>query len=126
MTQAHIFIAQTRRFHPRHDRVAGELGQECKLVAFHKTFHLVSPFPTWDEHQETLEMMKRVKRIVHFVVVKERQLVVGIRRARRAIERGFVKIDRLQIIPLARLRIRIVGQLRLPLGDHPIATGKCA
>ena len=65
--------------------------------------------------------MKRVQRIVHFVVVKEREFEMHFGGLRRAVERRFVEINRPEIIALGRLPIRFFDQPRVPRSHHPVA-----
>ena len=74
------------------------------------------------EHEITFEVMKRVQRIVKLVVVEERELKMHLRGLRRAVERGFIEIDRPQIIALRCLPICLFNQPRVARRHHPVAT----
>ena len=59
------------------------------------------------QREIALEMMERIERIVHFVVIQQRKLVMDLRAARAIIERGFIKIDRALKVALRCFRIRV-------------------
>ena len=79
----------------------GTIESPVRLVSkvsssrFMKALHFLRPFPGRLEGEEAFEMMQRVQRIIHLVVVNQRELVVHVGRARAAIERRFVEVDRL-------------------------------
>ena len=75
------------------------------------------------QREIALEMMERIERIVHFVVIQQRKLVMDLRAARAVIERGFIKIDRPKKIALSRFRLRVFDQLRMTRCHHSRATG---
>src|SRR5207237_9612689 len=75
----------------------------------------------WAEREITLEMMQRVERIIHLVVVKQRKLVMNLGALRAVIERSFVKIDRAQKISLCRFFVRVFDELGMARRHHSIA-----
>ena len=48
----------------------------------------------WTEREITPKMMQRTKWVIHFVVVKERELVMNLSASWTVIECGFVEVDR--------------------------------
>ena len=119
--QIEIFISQSRRLRPGHDRVAGQTRAERNFVTFHEIFDLGRVRALWIQNQITFEMMERVQRIVHFIVIKKSQFKMHFRGLGRAVEGGFVKIDRPEVIALGRLPVRFFDQACIPRGDHAIA-----
>src|SRR6266850_8168000 len=73
------------------------------------------------EREIALEMMQRVERIIHLVIVKQRELVMNLGASRAVIERGFVKIDRAQKISLCRFFVRVFDELGIARRHHSIA-----
>src|SRR5258708_31683775 len=78
------------------------------------------------QHEITLEMMQCIQRIIHFVIVTQRELVMDLSTSWAVIERGFVKIDCAQEVSLRRLPIGVFNELRVARSHHPIAATKTA
>src|SRR5439155_22844235 len=69
----------------------------------------------------TLEMMQRVERVIHLVVVKQGELVMNLSASRAVIQRSFVKIDRAQKISLGRFLVRVFDELGMARRYQAIA-----
>src|SRR5438876_6894021 len=76
------------------------------------------------QREIALEMMQRVERIIHLVVVKQRELVMNLGASRAVIEGGFVKIDRAQKISLCRFFVRVFNELGVARRHHSIAASE--
>src|SRR5437867_13367598 len=80
--------------------------------------------PARTQGEIALEMMQRVERIIHLVVVKQRELVMDFGASGAVIQRSFVKVDRTQKISLRRFLVRIFDQLDSARCHHSIAAGE--
>src|SRR5947208_3044190 len=66
-------------------------------------------------------MVEGVERIVHLVVVEQGQPVMHIGRARRIIERALIQRNRARVIPVRRLVLSVLDDLRAARSNHPVA-----
>src|SRR5436190_24334071 len=80
----------------------------------------------WTEREITPKMMKRTEWVIHFVVVKERELVMNLSASWTVIECRFVEIDRELKVSLGSFPIRILNELRIPRTHEAIAASKSA
>src|ERR1700730_626154 len=76
------------------------------------------------QREIALVMMQSVERIIHLVVVKQRELVMNLGASRAIIERSFVKIDRAHKISLGRFLVRVFDELGIVRRHHSIAAGE--
>src|ERR1700730_5609379 len=76
------------------------------------------------QREIALVMMQSVERIIHLVVVKQRELVMNLGAPRAVIEGSFVKIDRSHKISLGRFPVRVFDELGMARCHHSIAAGE--
>lgn len=89
---------------------------------FHEVPYLVRMSPIRAQDEIAFEMMQGIERVLHLVVVQQRQFVMDLGAMWAVVQRCLIKVDRSQEIALGRFRVGVLNELGMARRHHPIAT----